>query len=204
MVRELICRCRKRLRSGFTVDADLRLPLDEARRHGALRPFRGGEDHAASAASPGSQRPMPARSVCNGAAWFADGVSQPPQAAPRRLPVSGLRAVPAPHRASRTSNSARAIAQTRRSFSNASGWRSCGPASARDFGRPGAARGAGARACRRACAAAARRTAFGSRSAQRVTVRAPNFAARCSRAARPPSWSRTIAAKPSRWPIGWP
>ncbi|MBZ5621539.1 MAG: ABC transporter ATP-binding protein [Acidobacteriia bacterium] len=30
MASELICRCRKRLRSGFEVDADLRIPLDES------------------------------------------------------------------------------------------------------------------------------------------------------------------------------
>lgn len=31
MASELICACRKRLRSGFTLDADLRIPLDQAR-----------------------------------------------------------------------------------------------------------------------------------------------------------------------------
>ncbi len=155
------------------------------------------------ASSPGSRRPIPVRSAATAPLGLPMGSRNRPK---RAAPGSCFRTTRCSRTSpwSRTSNSARVIAQTRRSFSNASGWRSCGLGVRARF-----------RAARRSvwrwrarlppslrCCCSTNRFRLSIR--QRVTVRAPNFAAHCSRAARPPSWSRTIAAKPSPWPIGWP
>ena len=121
--------------------------------------------------------------------WFdaARAIDLPPQAAPRRLPLPGLRPVPAPHRRRERRLRGRARGTARRRRSDAFGLARVRRHASRAplSGGAAAARRPGPRAGRRARAAAARRAALRARRADPRCACAPNCAACCSPAACP-------------------